>query len=517
MKRVFIKIFQGILSVFLVIVNLIVTLVQPGTSEPVSKNRTMLQGFEWYLRTDGTHWDRLASQAKELSKMGVNMIWLPPAYKGLGGMNNVGYGVYDLYDLGEWDQMGSVSTKYGTKDQYLNCCKTLQQNGIEVLADMVLNHKMGADEKETFRACKVNNQDRYCKQSDFYEIEAFTQFNFYGRNNMYSDFKWNHNHFTGIDYDARRGENGIYLFEGKEWAKDVDSENNNFDYLMGANVDLNNEEVVEELTRFGQWYQDTVEIDGFRLDAVKHMSAGFYRNWIKSMRAYSEKELFTVGEFWSGDLNKLRNYIHQTEGVMSLFDVPLHMHFYDASHGNGYYDMAQLFQNTLTKEDSWHSVTFVDNHDTQPGQSLGGFVAPWFKEIAYTIILLQEKGIPCVFYGDLYGITDEDDHSHDVAPTPNLKTLLKLRDTYAYGEERDYYDHQDVVGFTRAGQDARHGLAVLVSDAGAGSKWMEIGKEHSGQTFKDALGHCSQTVTINNDGWGEFAVEAGSVSVWIPE
>lgn len=40
---------------------------------------------------------------------------------------------------------------------------------------------------------------------------------------------------------------------------------------MGADLDLSNPEVIAELDRWGRWYYDTVKMDGFRLDAVKHM------------------------------------------------------------------------------------------------------------------------------------------------------------------------------------------------------------------------------------------------------
>ena len=77
--------------------------------------QTILQGFEWYLPADGNHWKTLAEKAEELSQIGIDAIWMPPAYKGSEGANDVGYGTYDLYDLGEFDQKGSVRTKYGTK------------------------------------------------------------------------------------------------------------------------------------------------------------------------------------------------------------------------------------------------------------------------------------------------------------------------------------------------------------------------------------------------------------------
>ena len=72
--------------------------------------QTILQGFEWYLPNDGNHWKTLAEKAEELSSFGINAVWMPPAYKGSEGANDVGYGTYDLYDLGEFDQKGSVRT-----------------------------------------------------------------------------------------------------------------------------------------------------------------------------------------------------------------------------------------------------------------------------------------------------------------------------------------------------------------------------------------------------------------------
>lgn len=162
----------------------------------------------------------------------------------------------------------------------------------------------------------------------------------------------------------------------------------------------------------------------------------------------------------------------------------------------------------------------MDNHDTQPGQALSSFVNDWFKEIAYAIILLQEKGIPCVFYGDYYGIEHEgiyDNGYHNTAPVYHLKTLLRLRSTHAYGRERHYYDHPNLVGFTREGDQPENGLALLCTNGDGGSKWMEVGRLHAGQRYVDALGHRQEIVTINSDGWGEFFVNGGSVSVWVPE
>ncbi|MDE5757488.1 MAG: alpha-amylase, partial [Allobaculum sp.] len=73
---------------------------------------TMLQFFQWYTRADGFQYTRLRRLAPKLGRLGYTMVWLPPAYKGAGGKKDNGYAPYDLYDIGEFNQKGTVRTKY---------------------------------------------------------------------------------------------------------------------------------------------------------------------------------------------------------------------------------------------------------------------------------------------------------------------------------------------------------------------------------------------------------------------
>lgn len=66
------------------------------------------------------------------------------------------------------------------------------------------------------------------------EIEAWTGFDFVGRKGRYSLMNYRWHHFTGTDYDHRTEANGVFKFLGrgkKGWAKDVDDEHGNYDYL----------------------------------------------------------------------------------------------------------------------------------------------------------------------------------------------------------------------------------------------------------------------------------------------
>ena len=144
-------------------------------------NETMMQFFEWYLPSDGTLWKTAVNEAPYLAKTGITQVWFPPAYKGNGGKDDVGYGVYDLYDLGEFDQKGSIATKYGTKVEYLVAINAMHNYGIKVLADVVFNQKMGADETEDVIAIEDNPQNRSESLGEPKEITAWTKFTFPGR------------------------------------------------------------------------------------------------------------------------------------------------------------------------------------------------------------------------------------------------------------------------------------------------------------------------------------------------
>ena len=95
------------------------------------KNGVMMQYFEWYLPNTGKFWIQLKDDAEHLAKIGITAVWIPPAYKGA-AQDDVGYGCYDLYDLGEFDQKGTVRTKYGTKEELQQAITALHDNNSHV-------------------------------------------------------------------------------------------------------------------------------------------------------------------------------------------------------------------------------------------------------------------------------------------------------------------------------------------------------------------------------------------------
>jgi alpha-amylase len=141
-------------------------------------NPTVLQFFHWYFPLEGNRWNHAAAEADDLAGLGITDAWLPPAYKSALGNVEPGYAVYDLYDLGEFNQKNTVITKYGTRDEYVAAIEALHKHQIRVLADIVLNHKHGGDEPETITIKKVNPQNRVECIGDAVETQAATRFTF---------------------------------------------------------------------------------------------------------------------------------------------------------------------------------------------------------------------------------------------------------------------------------------------------------------------------------------------------
>ncbi len=480
----------------------------------------VLQLFHWYSPGAGTLWRSASARAQELAASGFTAVWLPPAYKGHAGGYDVGYGVYDLYDLGEFDQKGGVATKYGTKDEYLAAIRDLQAAGLTVYADIVWGHRLGADRSEIVRATPIARENRNHALAEPREVEVWTGFDFPGRAGKYDPRTLNASHFVAVDHDSLDGhpQDAIFLFEGKSFAEGVDLELGNYDYLMGADVDHANPEVQQLLVDWGDWYVDLTGIDGLRLDAVKHMPAKVLHGYMAAMRAHAGRELAVVGEYWSPNLAALEYFLSESDEEIMLFDVPLHFRLQAASLAGAGYDLRAVFDETLVSIRPELAMTFVDNHDSQPLQALESAVESWFKPLAYALILLRRDGIPCVFVADYDGADYSEERGgqrvdvHLPAMRPLIDAMLAVRTELGEdAEQEDHFDSPNTIGWLRR----RPGLVavVVLGNGDAGS--LRIGTGLPTATFHDATGHDAQSIVTDEDGSAQFRHPSGGVSVWV--
>ncbi|HET9530040.1 MAG TPA: alpha-amylase family glycosyl hydrolase, partial [Blastocatellia bacterium] len=506
---------------------------------------------------------------------------LPPCYKAaFNRSNSVGYDVYDHFDLGEFRLPGEADgrTKYGNKQELLEAIQRLHGDGtgkrIQVYADVALNHKVGGKQDDHYwEAVRVEKGNRNLErwgegfESGLIEVMAYTKFDHEDRADAYSNFKWRIRHFDSVDTISEIRQGGMvfhdpgdryiyrflaneqgYVPQIKSFESWVSMEKGNYDYLTGCDMDYGRYDVREEMKYWGEWLADELDLDGVRLDAVKHISADYVREWIGHVRWKKNRDFFAVAEYIAAETGPLHSYIGRVSAFgeypqqVCLFDFPLRFKFGDAGRQAGAYDLGQLSNGTLVAEQPALAVTFVENHDYEFGREYQSHVEEWFKPLAYAFILLRKDGYPCIFFPDYYGSLDwyEGDRRWHKAQTPGreyLDLLLRLRRQFALGEER-YYAGRNVAGWVRMGfvPGAKGAMAVVIniSPGTVGSVRMNTGRFsrrfYHLATIKltddgflivrnryDLYGDKAEAVWTDSSGWGDFLADGGTAAVWIED
>ena len=124
----------------------------PYSNKILAQNDVMMQAFYWNVPVDavnknGTWWDTLRIKAPSLASAGFTGMWIPPPSKGNWGITDMGYGLFDHYDLGNYNQKGSTQTRFGSRSELNSMITAMHNNNIKVYADIILNHIYG-DEAE---------------------------------------------------------------------------------------------------------------------------------------------------------------------------------------------------------------------------------------------------------------------------------------------------------------------------------------------------------------------------------
>jgi alpha-amylase len=560
-------------------------------------NGVLLQAFHWFSFPDQTAgtpqplWRFLAARADELRGLGFDAVWLPPASKAMGRREDVGYGVHDHFDLGEFEHpVFGKQTKYGTRQELHDAINALhgfrEQNGqlvrdgerryLQVYADAVLNHKAGGERDGFWQAVRVETSNRNVErwepgfESGPVEIESYTGFDHAVRGGQHSRFQWRARHFDSVDTAAaiRQNEAGptfadpqdryIYRFiyneqnyqpQVKPGFEDfVSREKGNFDYLTGADLDYGRHDVREEMKYWGEWMVRTTGVDGFRLDAVKHIDGNYVREWVGHVRARADKPLFCVGEHLSSNVDDLHAFINHISAhgpfpqQIHLLDFPLRFRFRDASWLGDGYDIRGWNRRTLMAEQPALAVTFVETHDYEYGRNVDSHVQEWLKPIAYAYILLRAQGYPMVFFPDLYGSAARDTHQGQPAGRGYLQLLLKLRKQFALGAERYYEASPQAVGWVRMGgvPGARGAMAVVINTGSAGVRAVRMDTGRANRRFYhlatikptgvrgeggavvvpnryDLYGDKAEAIFTDGAGAADFLADSGAVAIWLED
>ncbi len=336
----------------------------------------MMQAFYWDVPTGGTWWNTVNEKIPSWNSAGIDAVWLPPATKASSGGYSMGYDPFDYFDFGNYDQMGTIETRFGSLSELQSLIGTAHTNNISVIADIVINHCSG----------------------------GASQYNPFTGGYTYTDFQPASGLFTRSYYDFHPNDYH-HADEG----------------VFGGYPDLCHDKVYVQdwlynnTNSIAKYYKNVIGFDGWRFDYVKGFAPWVVKNFKNAVGG------FTVGEYWDGNAALLENWANDAEA--SAFDFACYYRMRDAFANN---DLTHLNGDMLLKRNSYRAVTFVANHDTD--EIFSG------KTLAYAYILTHE-GYPCIFYRDYEEWLDKDKLNNLIWIHNNLASG---NTSYLYADNDEY-------------------------------------------------------------------------------
>ena len=444
----------------------------------------------------GVSWWRFAAgQLPELARLGVGALWAPVPTKGGSGGLSMGYDPYDYYDLGAKNQKGATATRFGTKEDYLRYVAVAHANGLKVYADVVLNHTGGADQAEENPLMARLGWDDISDdakvpagylppgyQLDVTNVRSWTRFLPVGADGKPGTgrFPRDFRHFHPSAVHPDRDE----PYRSKNFGED---------YCFEAD----NGYVAKGLSDWGAWLRSQTGVDGYRLDAVKHVEPDFLDTFTRRARTSAPGSFFVVGEYWDTNQDLLGRFQSATHNQMSLFDFGLFYALWDMTEKPGAFDMNVLLTKRLS--DRARAVTFVSNHDVDRAQPINRQK----RRLPYAISLTM-AGRPSVFYRDYFG-------AEDAGLPPTLRALVAAHNRFAKGSEIVRLVDADALvlergpgsllaAFNDGGSEGKTRTLTVPTGFGANVRLEAVGR---------APGEAATEVTTDASGRAALSVPAG--------
>lgn len=368
----------------------------------------MMQAFYWDVEPRGEWWDLLSEKVDDWADAGVNRIWLPVVTKGQSGGYSMGYDVSDYFDFGNFFQHGTTETRFGSREELENLIAAAHNNGLEVIADIVINHNSGGG----------------------------LEYNPYREKETYTLFNEEHGNASGLF--NRNFEN---FYPNSTSSYDPGSL-----FFVETNLDHNQEYVQGWLWKnensVAKYYMNELGFDGWRFDYVLGFEPWVVREWLDEVGGFS------VAELWDGNPEVLENYVEETGSA--VFDFATFYKLEEAF--DRFDDLTYLTRDMLWKTYPDKAVTFTANHDTEKDSNEDNVIAAENKLKAYAFILTH-PGYPTIFYSDYENEEFQDE----------LKQLILIHNTISTGDVEVLYVDDDEYVMRRNGVNGNPGLVLYIS------------------------------------------------------
>lgn len=316
-----------------------------------------------------------------LKTLGIGALWLMPITE------SPSYHGYDTTDYRK------VERDYGTNEDFKRFMGECHKRDIKVVIDMVLNHCSSAHPwfKEASKGPGSPHRDWF--------IWADAKPNWKG--------PWSEN----VWHASREpGQKDFYY--------------GMFNHDM-PDLNYRNKDLTAEMHDTAKFWLTEMNVDGFRLDAVRHLiEVGQIQEntpethaWLKEFQSYCKSvkpDCFNVGEIWASTKD-IAGYINTRE-MDSAFEFELEGKLIEAVKSGKAQPLADAMKNSYAAFPPGMYSTFLTNHDQ--GRIMTALKGDEAKARAGASILLTMPGIPFLYYGEEIGMTGD-------KPDPKIRTPMQ--------------------------------------------------------------------------------------------
>jgi len=324
----------------------------------------------------------LTSKLDYLDELGVGAVWLMPI------MPSPSYHKYDVINYKD------IHPDYGTIEDFQTFVEEAHNRDIKVIIDFIINHTYKGHPwfQESKKGAYITDESGIKTENpfrDYYvwktreEIEAEGSFTKQEQSDSDNIVQW---------YEVEGQEELYYGYFGSHM----------------PDINYDNEEAKTNMFEIGKWWLTEMNIDGFRLDAAKHIFDHYpkknHRFWVEFREAMEsvKPDVYLVGEVWD-EAEKVAPYL---KGLPALFNFDMGTAIIKAVNQGGDTTLVEKYKEindyyTSITED-FIDATFLRNHDqTRVRNEFNGGLE---KSKIAASVLLTFPGSPFLYYGEEIGM-----------------------------------------------------------------------------------------------------------------
>jgi glycosidase len=390
--------------------NLVRSGTTPAYSPAGAENAVKTEADAAHWREAGTKYvggtlKGLESKIGYLKRLGVTALWISPIFKQVRFPETYhSYGIQNFLE---------VEPHFGSREDLREVVRTAHANGIYVVLDIILNH--------------AGNVFSYSGEQDhpwtggMYPVEGFNDKDGNPTIPFVKANPQNLPDYDGALFPVELQQPDTFTRKGyiKNWDYDPEFREGDFfdlkdiDHGYGSADDYQVSAALRHLCEAYKYWIAYADIDGFRIDTVKHMDMGATRYFVSVIREFAQsigkENFFLLGEITGG-----RKRAYETleltglSAALGIDDIPDKLEYLVKGYRNPN-DYFSLFRNSELVNKGSHIwfrnkvVTSFDDHDqVRKGNQKARFCADAHaSKVALNVLALNALtlGIPCIYYG----------------------------------------------------------------------------------------------------------------------